>query len=171
MIRELADGDVGDYLKLRREALLDSPLAFASSPADDLFSFAEPVREELRRAPESVIIGAFRPNLIGTVGLYRDRHLKSSHKMHLWGLYVTPSHRRQGVASHLLKAVLRHAAVLPGVSWIHLKVSAATPGAQRLYERAGFRVWGTEPAGASYDGKTVADHHLALCIEPDNRPA
>ena len=171
MIRELRDGDVEEYVKLRREALLDSPLAFASSPADDLFSFAEPVREELRRAPDSVIIGAFRPNLIGTVGLYRDRHLKSSHKMHLWGLYVTPSHRRQGVASHLLNAVLRHAAALPGVSWVDLKVSAATPGAQRLYERVGFRVWGTEPAGARYDGKTVADHHMALCLEPDNRPA
>jgi ribosomal protein S18 acetylase RimI-like enzyme len=117
MIRELRYGDVEEFVKLRREALLDSPLAFASSPADDLFSSAEPVREELRRAPESVIIGAFRPNLVGAVGLYRDRHLKSSHKMHLWGLYVTSSHRRQGVASHLLNAVLRHAAALPGVSW------------------------------------------------------
>ena len=46
-----------------------------------------------------------------------------------------------------------------------LKVSAATPGAQRLYERAGFRVWGTEPAGARYDGQTVADFHMAFCLE------
>jgi hypothetical protein len=37
MIRELRDGDVEEYVKLRREALLDSPLAFASSPADDLY--------------------------------------------------------------------------------------------------------------------------------------
>jgi RimJ/RimL family protein N-acetyltransferase len=92
-------------------------------------------------------MGAFRPQLVGAVGLYRDRYLKSSHKMHLWGLYVTSSHRRQGVASHLLNAVLRHAAYLPGVSWVHLKVSVATPGALRLYEKAGFHVWGTEPAG------------------------
>jgi ribosomal protein S18 acetylase RimI-like enzyme len=82
-------------------------------------------------------MGAFRPQLVGAVGLYRDRHLKSSHKMHLWGLYVTSSHRRQGVASHLLNAVLRHAAYLPGVSWVHLKVSVATPGALRLYEKGG----------------------------------
>lgn len=107
----------------------------------------------------------------GAVGLYRDRLLKSSHKAHLWGMYVTPNHRRQGIASELLKAVLRHAAYLPGVSWVHLKVSAATPNAQRLYERAGFYVWGTELAGARYDGQTVADHHMALCLEPDKRPA
>ena len=82
-------------------------------------------------------------------------------------MYVTPNHRRQRVASELLDAVLRHAAALPGVSRVHLKVSAATPGAQRLYERAGFRVWGIEPAGASYDGQTVADYHMAFCLEPD----
>ena len=146
MIRELRDGDVEAYVKLRREALLDSPLAFVSSPGDDLFSSAEAVREQLRRAPEFVIMGAFRPRLVGAVGLYRDRLVKSSHKAHLWGMYVTPNHRRQGVASDLLKAALRHAACLPGVSWVHLKVSAATPGAQRLYEgrlpRVGHRAGG-----------------------------
>jgi hypothetical protein len=158
MIRELRDGDVEAYVELRREALLDSPLAFASSPGDDLFSYAEPVRAELRRAPESVISGAFRPHLVGVVGLYRDRHLKSSHKAHLWGMYVTPN---------LVKAVLRHAACLSGVSWVNLKVSAATSGAQRLYKRAGFQVWGAEPAGARYQGQTVVDYHMAVCLEAD----
>ena len=63
--------------------------------------------------------------------------------------------------------VLRHAAGIQGVSWVHLKVSAATPAAQRRYERAGFRVWGTEPAGARYNGQTVADYHMALSLEVD----
>jgi ribosomal protein S18 acetylase RimI-like enzyme len=166
-IRALQDCDVEAYVKLRREALLDSPLAFVASPADDAFSGKERVRDEIRRAPESVIIGAFRPHLVGAVGLHRDRLLKSAHKVHLWGLYVTPNHRRQGIASELLDAVLCHASDLTGVSWVHLKVSAATPGAQRLYERAGFRVWGAEPAGACYEGQTVVDYHMALCLEPD----
>ncbi|MGB7946441.1 MAG: N-acetyltransferase [Candidatus Binatia bacterium] len=166
-IRELRESDVEDYVKLRREALLDSPLAFAASPGDDRFSFSEAVLEQLRCAPEAVILGAFRSSLVGAVGLYRDRLLKSSHKAHLWGLYVKPNHRRQGVAWELLQAVVRHAAAIPGVSWIHLKVSAATPGAQRLYERSGFRVWGAEPAGACYDGQTFDDYHMALCLRPD----
>ena len=71
------------------------------------------------------------------------------------------------MASELLDAVLRHAAGIQGVPWVHLKVSAATPAAQRLYERAGFRVWGTEPAGARYNGQTVADYHMALSLEVD----
>jgi len=167
MIRKLQNDDAQAYVELRREALLESPLAFASSPDDDIFSTPEAVREQLRRVPETVIIGAFRPRLVGAVGLYRDRLLKSSHKAHLWGMYVTPNHRRQGVASELLDAVLRHAATLPGVSWVHLKVSSAAPGAQRLYGRAGFRVWGAEPAGACYEGQMVTDYHMAVCLEPN----
>ncbi len=102
MIRELRDHDAEAYAAFRRQALLDSPLAFAASPADDFASSPEAVREQLRRAPEWVILGAFRHGLIGAVGLFRDRHLKCSHKGHLWGMYLAPSHRRQGVAAELL---------------------------------------------------------------------
>jgi ribosomal protein S18 acetylase RimI-like enzyme len=166
MIRALRDSDAETYVKLRREALLDTPLAFASSPADDRLSDLESVREQLRRAPESVILGAFRPHIIGVVGLYRDRHLKSSHKAHLWGMYVVPNCRRQGIASALLDAALRHARALPGVCWVHLSVTTAAPGAQRLYERAGFVIWGTEPEALRYDGQAVVEHHMALSLKP-----
>jgi RimJ/RimL family protein N-acetyltransferase len=162
MIRLLREEDAQAYAKLRREALLDAPLAFASSPADDLSSDPEAVRAELRRAPEFVIIGAFENHLIGAVGVYRDRHLKSSHKTHLWGMYVVPRHRRQGVATGLLDAAIRQARALPGVCWIHLSVTSAAPAAQQLYERAGFRVWGAEPDALSHDGQTVVEYHMAL---------
>jgi hypothetical protein len=59
MIRELRDGDVEAFVELRREALLDSPLAFVASPSDDLFSSPGTVREQLRRAPKAVILGCF----------------------------------------------------------------------------------------------------------------
>lgn len=166
MIRQLKDDDAEAYIELRREALLDSPLAFASSPADDFASSPEAVRELLRRAPESVIIGAFRTHLVGAIGLYRDRHLKSAHKAHLWGMYVMPSHRRQGVGFELLAAAVRHAEWLSGVSWVHLCVSSAAPAAKRLYERAGFQIWGTEPDALRHDGRTVVDYHMALHLEP-----
>jgi ribosomal protein S18 acetylase RimI-like enzyme len=162
MIRILRDNDAQIYTEFRREALLDSPLAFASSPADDLFSEPEAVAAQLRRAPDFVIIGAFENDLIGAVGVYRERHLKASHKTHLWGMYVAPSHRRQGVATDLLDAAIRHARALPGVSWVHLNVTSAAPGAQRLYERAGFCVWGAEPAALNPGGETVVEYHMAL---------
>jgi RimJ/RimL family protein N-acetyltransferase len=164
MIRALRDDDVKAYLGLRREALLDSPLAFGASPADDFVSSVEVVRARLRGAPDWVILGAFQPGLVGAIGLFRDHHRKASHKVHLWGMYVGPGHRRQGIAADLLQAAIRHARSLPGVAWIHLSVTSAAPAARRLYERAGFEVWGTEPDALHHDGQSVVDHHMALPI-------
>ena len=120
------------------------------------------VREQLLRGPEWVILGSFQPALIGVVGLIRDRHFKSSHKAHLWGMYVAPAYRGKGVGTDLLQAALRHARTLPGVSWVHLSVSSAAPAAQRLYERAGFKLWGTEPDALCHEGQTADEHHMAL---------
>ena len=78
MVRELTIQDAKAYVMVRREALLESPFAFASSPDDDIVSSPEAVCEQLRRTPDSTIFGAFRPDLIGTVGIYRNRHVKSS---------------------------------------------------------------------------------------------
>jgi RimJ/RimL family protein N-acetyltransferase len=162
MIRPLEEPDAEAYVALRREALLDTPLAFAASPEDDFAGTVEQVREHLRGAPHSVIIGAFRPHLVGTVGVHRDRQIKAAHKAHVWGVYVTPGHRQQGIGAELLAAALDHARTLPGVAWLHLSVSASTPAALRLYERAGFRTWGTEPEALIHGGRAVDEHHLAL---------
>ena len=58
--------------------------------------------------------------------------------------------------------MLRHAAALPGVSWVHLGVSAAAPEALSLYEAAGFEAWGTEPEALRHEGHAVSEHHMAL---------
>ena len=51
MIRELREQDAEAYVELRRQALMESPLSFASAPGDDFASSAEAVREKLRGAP------------------------------------------------------------------------------------------------------------------------
>ncbi len=166
MIRVLTIADAHAYVDLRRESLQSHPLAFASSPQDDIAGSSEAVSVLLARAPESVIIGAFDPHLIGAVGLYRDSHLKASHKAHLWGMYVRPGRRGKGVASGLLQAALQHAAGLRGICWVHLSVSSAAPAAQRLYERAGFATWGIEADALRHDGQTVLEYHMAVRIGP-----
>jgi ribosomal protein S18 acetylase RimI-like enzyme len=162
LIRELRAEDAESYVTLRREGLVGSPLAFGASPRDDFASSPEALRDQLRRGPEWVILGAFQDGLISAIGLMRDRHVKAAHKVNLWGMYVTPSHRGQGVGSGLLQAALEHAQALPGVSWVHLAVTSAAPRAQRLYERAGFEVWGTEPEALRHDGQAVVEYHMAL---------
>jgi len=140
VIRQLQPEDAEAYHEFRRASLAESPLAFVSSPDDDFAASVETVREHLARAPHTVIFGAFAPGLVGALGMYRDRHVKSAHKTHIWGMYVLPVHRRRGLAARLLEA-------------------------RRLYERAGFRVWGTEPDALRDGGRSVVEHHMALRLE------
>lgn len=176
MIRRLLPEDAEAYAALRLEMLLDSPLSFASSPEDDLASGPEAARAMLTR-PASVLFGAFLEEeerssasspglagLLGAVGIYRDQKRKFAHKVHIWGMYVRPAHRRRGLAAELLDAAIAHARIQPDVSWVHLSVSSTAPSAKRLYERAGFRVWGTEPDAMRHAGLTSDEHHLALAL-------
>ena len=162
-IRHLRPDDAAAYAAFRRAALLDSPMSFMSSPEDDSACSAETVRERLQHGPpNSVIIGAFAPELVGTLGLYRDGHLKAAHKVHLWGIHVLPTHRRQGIGARLIEAAIQHARSIPGIAIVRLSVSSTAPNAQRVYERAGFRVWGTEPDSVRHNGQSATEYHMIL---------
>ena len=165
MIRPIRNEDVEAYVALRREALVNEPMSFASSVDDDLVSDPEVVREQIRKTPDTVIIGAFRGDLVGVVGLYRDRHDKMAHKTHIWGMYVTPAHRRQGIGRALIDAALDHARSMAGVALVHLSVSSETPAARKLYESSGFTIWGDEPDAIRHEGRSASELHMALDLK------
>jgi ribosomal protein S18 acetylase RimI-like enzyme len=168
-IRELGESDAEPLFQLRRRALLDTPLAFAASPEDDLASSVAAVRGLLSQGRGSIVFGAFDAALVGMLGLYRDRHVKAAHKVHLWGMYVRPEFRRRGCGRRLLDAALNHARTLNGVWSVQLSVSEAATEARALYERAGFRVWGIEPEALRCAGRTLREHHMILPLMQDTR--
>src|SRR5258708_4742103 len=133
-IRILNQDDAGELFRLRRNALLDAPLAFLASPEDDLASSEATVRELLKPQRESVVFGAYTHGLIGMLGLYRSNQRKAAHKANFWGMFVLPDCRGQGVAVRLLDAAIRYARTLDGVTSVHLSVSESAVAGQRLYE-------------------------------------
>ena len=155
MIRPLEDRDLDAYAVLRRRALLEFPLAFAASPETD-------VVVQIGKAPDWMLFGAFAPELAGIAGLIRMRHPKAAHKLHLWGMYVLPSHRRRGLAAALLAAAVEHARSMDGIAWIQLGVTDAAADARRVYERAGFVSWGREPDALRWEEESVGEEHMAL---------
>ena len=70
-IRPLTITDAEAFVHLRREALAEAPLAFAASPEDNHASSPAFVSSVLDDSPESILFGAFVPQLVGIVGLYR----------------------------------------------------------------------------------------------------
>ncbi|MFN8642303.1 MAG: GNAT family N-acetyltransferase [Candidatus Binatia bacterium] len=161
LIRALGPDDAEAFAALRGRALRDAPLAFLSSPEDDLAASGETVRAQLRQGPEAAVFGAFAPALVGCVGLHRDRHRKAAHKAHVWGTSIRRTDAA-GIAAALVAALLAHARSLPGVEWVHLGVSDAAPAARRLYERAGFRTWGSEADALRHHGESTVEHRMAL---------
>lgn len=150
-IRPLSEEDAAQFALVRRESLLASPLSFGASPATDVARVTDGV------------IGAFEEEqLIGIVGLFRGRHESARHKVQLWGMYVQPAYRGRGIGAELLDAAIRQARALPGVSWVLLAVTSAAPAARRIYERAGFEVWGVEPDALRHEGESVDEYHMAL---------
>jgi ribosomal protein S18 acetylase RimI-like enzyme len=164
-IRILNQDDTGELFRLRRNALLDAPLAFLASPEDDLASSEATVRELLKPQRESVVFGAYTHRLIGMLGLYRSNQRKAAHKANFWGMFVLPDCRGQGVAVRLLDAAIRYARTLDGVTSVHLSVSESAVAAQHLYEKAGFQTWGVEPDAIRFDQIINSERHMRLPLE------
>jgi ribosomal protein S18 acetylase RimI-like enzyme len=163
-IRILNQGDAGELFRLRRSALLDSPRAFLASPEDDLASSEAAVRELLDPGRKSVVFGAHKPGLVGMLGLYRATQRKAAHKVNLWGMFVLPTCRGQGLAAQLLNAAIRYARTLDGVRSVHLSVSESAVAARRLYEKAGFETWGVEPDAIRFEGRSDGELHMRLSL-------
>lgn len=163
-IRQLRPEDAAALVALRREALESHPLAFGASTDDDRALSLEFVRTSLAD-PEQAVFGCFEgEKLIGMVGVIRATRVKIRHKAHLWGMYVSPRAREKGAGRALLEAAIEQARAWPGVDQLHLGVTDAAVAARRLYEAAGFRIWGQEPRALQWEGRFVDEFHLVLDV-------
>jgi GNAT superfamily N-acetyltransferase len=161
-IRILTQDDAGELFRLRRSALLDSPFAFLASPDDDAASSEAAVRELLKPQRESVVFGAYASGLIGMLGLYRASQKKAAHKINLWGMFVLPACRGQGVAARLLDAAIGYARTFDGVMTVHLSVSESAVAARHLYKKAGFQTWGVEPDAIRFEDRSESECRMRL---------
>lgn len=146
LIRPLTPADADAYSALRHEMLADAPWAFAGSgPVDDPSCDPAHVRTQLAN-PEHVIIGAWDgTRLVGSAGVLRNTKVKFRHTAFIWGVYVTPTCRGQGLSRRIMLAAIETARGWPGVAAVRLGVSAKSARAKALYESLGFSAWGIEP--------------------------
>lgn len=148
-IRLLTEADAQKWWGLRLRSLLDEPQAFGSSYETALaIPDAEKLAQFSRRAnsADNFIVGAFDGNsLVGMMGLFREDGPKSRHRANIWGVYVAPEARQQGVAKALLQKLIEQARTIPGLEQLHLGVVTMQTAARQLYLSQGFEIYGTEP--------------------------
>ena len=79
-------------------------------------------------------------------------------------MYVTPAYRSRGVGAALLSAAIDKTRSLTGLRQINLTVTSGNVAAKRLYEKAGFRVFGIEPAGLNLEGGYFDEELMQLLL-------
>ena len=152
-VRALAPADAAAFQSLRLNGLRECPTAFASSFEEECDLALRVIAERLQHRNDRAVFGAFQgDDLVGLVGLKREEHYKLAHKAFIWGMYVAPSARKQGVGRQLVDRALSFAASDLRVRQVILGANARNEAAIALYERMGFKSFGREPCFMLVDG-------------------
>ena len=171
-IRPLTEQDAQLFWDFRMLALQTDPFSFVESPDELRQISVETYADRLRPAGgHNFVLGAFTGKaLIGTVGFYQEALAKRRHKGHIWGVFVVPAARRQGIARSLMLAAIAQAKTVPGLEQIFLTVSVSQDAARHLYHSLGFRTFGVEPRGLRIGAEFVDEEHMLLDIETFSAP-
>lgn len=166
-IRALTRADLDAFQRLRRERLEREPRAFAESLAEHDATPLEAVARRLdSSSDDQFVMGAFAPGgqLVGMAGFARNMRVKSRHKAVIWGVYVQPTWRNQGVARAMLAKLIERAKANPGLEKIMLTVATDQIAAKRLYASLGFESFGHEKHALKVDGAYVDEDQMVLWL-------
>lgn len=111
--------------------------------------------------PQAHLVAEIAGELVGYVRLKPPTPLlENAHVMHVSGIAVLPSARRQGVAAALIAAAEQFA-IEHGAVKLGLRVLGTNQPAIALYERLGFEREGMLRGEFLIDGQYVDDHAMA----------
>ena len=162
-IRQLAAQDAEAFSFLRREVTAQNPVQMGLTYEEELTRPLHGFREQLSFAEPNAVFGAFAATeLVGTAAVaWPSRRPSLRHKVNLWGVFVSPRYRGQGIGRALVETAVAHAWA-NGVRRVNLTVFVPNDPAINLYESLGFEHCGMEPE-AVLIGETYHDGYLMSC--------
>jgi ribosomal protein S18 acetylase RimI-like enzyme len=160
-IRRLVPSDAAAFRALRLDGLARHPEAFGASWEVEA---ERPLTWFAGTLESQAVFGAWSDDehLVGIAGLYVPDAPKLRHKGTLWGLFVQPDARGNGVGTALIEAVIAYAETC--VDDVGLSVEAANHGPIRRYEAVGFVRYGLEPRALKVGGITYDEVLMVLSL-------
>ena len=161
-LRTLTHSDVSQFRELRLAGLRESPAAFGQTAEE----FEQMSEQELAAwigpTQDKFIVGAFDElsKLVGIIGVNRQSRERIRHKAVIWGVYVTPECRGQGISKSLLKRLIDDIGQIPGLQQLQLCVATSQGAAESLYRSTGFQEFGIEPRALRVDDRFVDELHM-----------
>lgn len=164
MIRRLESKDSSAYYKLRLRGLQLHPEAFGTGAEDWSKATDEQVKSLLgQSSQDDFVLGHFEDDeLMGVIGLKREKKNSVQHKATVWGLMVLPEFQRQGIGRKLLRELVHRASENLELQFIRAIVTDASENASVLFESQGFEKYGLESRGIRKDNQFFDQIYLAL---------
>lgn len=162
-IRILNEFDAQLYQELRLSALKINPEAFGSTYEREAKFTLETVVERLKPNDNKFVLGAFEDKnlLVGIVTFVRESSLKIAHKGNVFGMFVKPEMRGQGLGKLLLLELIKKSKDCIGLEQINLTVISSNNPAKNLYRSIGFQIYGVEK-NALKDNRKYFDEDLMV---------
>lgn len=168
-IRFLNHDDAAGYHMLRLHGSQEAPDAFDLTYEEEqqqtLFEVAERLQQR-GDPPYHFVLGAFdeQKTLVGTAALTRETSEKMQHKAIVWGVYVSPVVRRQGIGHIILQELIKQASQLAGLEQVHVGIVASNKKAHQLYTSLGFQSYGIAPRAMRQDNIYLDEELMVLSL-------
>jgi len=165
-IRILNKLDAQLYQEVRLSALKINPKAFGSTYEREVNFSLETIAEQLKTTKDKFVLGAFNDNnsLVGIVTFMRESGVKTRHKGNIFGMYVAPEGRGQGVGKLLMRKLIERAKGCEGLEQIKLTVVSDNIPAKTLYTSLGFELYGVERNALKFNGQYFDEDLMVLHI-------
>lgn len=138
---------------LRMLGLKETPEAFGSTYEESLTITPESIQTRYLPRADCITLCAFEDGEpTGMITLLTNDRIKTKHNASITGMYVSPQHRRKGIARRLMEAAIDHARTLPDVEQVGLEVVTSCEPAVNLYRVAGFQSFGVAPRALKQNG-------------------
>lgn len=147
-IRQLSPEDLSLYRHLRMEAVSADSRTLITTPDEER---RKEDGDVMKMLTEHCALAAFDGDeALGMATLVRHAEKRRNHVAEVCWVFVSPKHRRRGIAKTLMVAIEEHAKSVD-IECIELHVASDNSSAIGMYQQIGYEQYGTLPKAVKID--------------------